>query len=301
MSELSLKEYDPEDLKRIRKIQLDLFHKLLDVCQRYDLKLVTGFGTTLGAVRHKGYIPWDDDMDFLMPRKDYEKLIKVAAKEFKGKYELLEPRLTDDYVMTFAKLSRKDSTFLESSDMHVRYNSGIYIDIFPMDFWPQDEKKRNKVAFKCYLLARLCSVAAYKRPKLPEGMPKWKKRIIYAVCGAVHFLLKISGLTTRKLYKRYRYFASVTSPEDAEYYVTDMTWCWIRKYGKFGKYGMFGLQYKYDDLFETMMMEFEDDKVPVPVEYDKYLTTAYRDYMTLPPVENRHLHYPEILIFPEED
>ncbi len=288
-------EYTEEQLKKIREIELDLYHQLARICKKYDLKFVTGFGTTLGAIRHKGFIPWDDDMDFLMPRKDYEKLIEVAGEELQHPYKLLEPRLTDGYVMSFAKLERDDSTFVEAVDKHFTYHCGIYIDIFPMDYWPKDEKKRDKVAFKCYVLLKLCVLATYARPKFPKNLKGIKKLFSIIGCAMISGILKLFRISTRKLYKKYLKKASSTSREDADGYVTDMTWCWIRN-----KH-MFGLQYKDEDLFTPLYVDFEDDKIPVPEKYDSYLKIAYKDYMKLPPEGSRHSHKPAVLIFPGED
>lgn len=287
--------YTDEILKRLREFELDLYFKLDEVCKKYDLKYVTGFGSTLGAIRHKGFIPWDDDMDFLMPRKDYEKLIEVAPKEFTGKYEFLEPRLKNGYVMSFAKLQRTDSTFIEETDEAVKYHRGIFIDIFPMDYWPQDKKKRDKLAFKCYILLRLCVLATYSKPKLPVGMSPIKKKIAYAGCWCISNFLRIFRITTVKLYKKYLKLAQSTLPEEAEHFVTDLCWCWIRK-----GYGMFGLQYNDKDLFTPLLVPFEDTMIQVPEKYDSYLTIAYKDYMKLPPEEKRHCHAPSKLEFPKQ-
>lgn len=287
-------EYTAEQLKKLREVELDLYHRFSCLCKKHNLTFVTGFGTTLGAIRHKGFIPWDDDMDFLMPRKDYEKLIRVAEKELEPPYELLEPRTTDNYVMAFAKLGRKDSVFLEGVDLHVRYHNGICIDIFPMDYWPQDKKRRDRLAFRCYVLLRLCSLSVYGKPKLPAGMSGPKKSLAYAGCALIHNILKISGLTAPKLYAKYLRLAVSTTPEDAEHYVTDLCWCWPRRDG------MIGLQYIDEGLFTPHMTAFEDTEVPVPAEYDSYLRIAYRDYMTLPPAEKRHSHKPAVLMFPGE-
>ena len=288
-------EYTKEQLTRLREIELELYHRLEEICEKHSLRFVTGFGTTLGAIRHKGFIPWDDDMDFLMPREDYEKLIRIAPGELDEiRYALLEPRTTPGYVMAFAKLSRRDSLFLEAVDEHVTYHNGICVDIFPMDYWPQDKKARDRVAFRCYVLLRLCVLASYGRPKLPAGMTRGKRAAANAGCMCIHGLLKLLRMTTPKLYARYLKLAARTSPEEADHYVTDMCWCWIRKDG------MIGLQYRDEDLFVPLRVPFEDTTVPVPAKYDSYLTIAYRDYMKLPPVEKRHSHKPSVLVFPEE-
>jgi lipopolysaccharide cholinephosphotransferase len=233
-------------------------------------------------------------MDFLMPRKDFEKLVRVASEEFGGKYEFLEPRTTKGYVMAFAKLSRRDSTFIEATDEAVLYHRGIFIDIFPMDYWPQDKKKRDALAFRCYCLLRLCVLATYNKPKLPAGMNGWKKNIAYAGCFCVSMFLKLFRITTAKLYGRYLSLAQSTTPENAEHYVTDLCWCWIRK-----GYGMFGLQYRDSELFTQLEVPFEDITIPVPEYYDSYLKIAYKDYMALPPEDKRHCHAPSVLEFPE--
>ncbi len=288
-------EYTAEQLRKIREIDLELYHRFAEICNKHDLRFVTGFGTTLGAIRHKGFIPWDDDMDFLMPRRDYEKLVRIAPEELTGtRYEFLEPRTTPGYVMSFAKLSRKDTVFLEEVDEHLSYHNGICIDIFPMDYWPQDQKKRNRTAFPCYVLLRLCSLAEYERPKLPRGMSPVRKKIAYAGCFCIHRFLRRFHITTEKLYSRYRKLAASTTPAEAEHYVTDMSWCWIRRDG------MFGLQFKDTDLFTPLYVPFEDTTIPVPAQYDLYLKIAYRDYMKLPPEDKRHCHMPSVLVFPEE-
>lgn len=286
--------YTEEQLQKLHNIELGLYEELARVCKKHNLRFVTGFGTTLGAIRHKGFIPWDDDMDFLMPRADYEKLISIAQNEFGENFRLLEPRTEKNYTMAFAKLIRMDSTFIEETDLHIKYHSGIFIDIFPMDYWPQDKKKRDHVAFRCYVLLRLCSLAAYKKPKLPAGMKPWKRKVSYIGCALIHYGLRLFGLSTQKLYKKYLKYATQTSPEDAEHYVTDMMWCWIRNDG------MFGLQYKDEDLFVPLYVPFEHIELPVPEKYDSYLTIAYKDYMKLPPVESRHCHLPALLEFPED-
>ena len=233
-------------------------------------------------------------MDFLMPRKDFEELVRLAPTELPENLELLEPRTTKGYVMAFAKLSRKDTVFLEKVDEYVKYHNGICVDIFPMDYWPQDKKKRDRVAFRCYCLARLCVLATYTKTKLPPTLTGVKRAALRCGFGLISGFLKLLHITTPKIYKKYRKLAASTTPEDAEHYVTDMCWCWPRRDG------MIGLQYKDEGLFTPLEVPFENTTIPVPADYEVYLKTAYRDYMTLPPEEKRHSHKPSVLKFPED-
>ncbi len=289
-----MEEYTQEQLNRLREIEIGLFHTLEEICRRHNLCFVTGFGTTLGAIRHQGYIPWDDDMDFLMPRPDYEEFIRVAPSELPENVELLEPRVTKDYVMSFAKLSRRDSVFIEPEDGHIRYHNGIFIDIFPMDYWPKEKKKWDRLAFGNYILLRLCALATYRVPKLPNRLSPLKKRLALAGCTFIHGFLKIFRITTPKIYRKYLKRTMSTTREEGDGFVTDMTWCWPRKDG------MIGLKFEDTGLFTQHYVPFEDTQVPVPRDYDAYLKKVYREYMQLPPPEDRHSHKPAVLVFPEE-
>ena len=164
-----------------------------------------------------------------------------------------------------------------------------------MDYWPQDKKKRDRLAFHCYCLLRLCVLATYKKPKLPANLSKSKIKIAYAGCALIHGFFKLFHITTERLYRKYLQLAMSTSREDAENYVTDLCWCWIRKDG------MIGLQYKDEDLFTPISVPFENTNMIVPEKYDLYLKIAYRDYMILPPENKRHIHAPSKLEFPEKE
>ena len=137
-------------MKELWAVQLDLLCELDRVCKKYGLKYILDFGTLLGAIRHKGYIPWDDDLDVSMLREDYDKLMEVGPKEFKHPY-FLQNQITDKYYADcVTKLRRSDTLFINQYHKGVtnRYNQGIFIDIFVFDNVNEVEENALKAISK---------------------------------------------------------------------------------------------------------------------------------------------------------
>ena len=126
-------------MKKVWAVELDLLNELLRVCNKYNIKIFASGGTMLGAVRHKGFIPWDDDIDMGMLRKDYDKLCKIANKEFQYPY-FFQTNYTDPGTLRgHAQLRNSNTTsFLQNEGSEYSFNQGIFIDIFPMDFLLQN-------------------------------------------------------------------------------------------------------------------------------------------------------------------
>lgn len=287
------KEYEPEVLQKLWKVEEGIYLEFARICDKYNLRYFCAYGTALGAIRHKGFIPWDDDMDMGMPREDYEKFLEIAPQELRENFELLEARNTKGYVLPFAKLTRSDTTFVEATDIDRKYHSGIFIDIFPFNAVPEDFEERKKIERKCWFIARLMVLCDYPKPKLPATITGSKKSLVYAVCNIVHFGLKLLGMTPEKLQKKYIKYASKYGKTHKDAYL----------YADFGTYNAeidFG---KSDQFFEESTLlpsknvPFDDIFVKVPNDYDKYLRDSYGDYLVLPPQKDRHSHNPEILDF----
>lgn len=134
-----------EKRKQIWAVELDLFSKFVTVCEKYKLKYYADSGTLLGAVRHKGFIPWDDDMDFVMFRDDYDKLCEVGEKEFSHPYFFQSERTDPGTIRGHVQIRNSLTTGILLSEINEKYkfNQGIFIDIFPMDNLPPAPERKD--------------------------------------------------------------------------------------------------------------------------------------------------------------
>ena len=280
--------YDPQTLKRVQDVILGILKDFKVICAKYDIPYFAFGGTAIGAIRHQGFIPWDDDIDVCMLRKDYERFLEVAPDELGGKYDLLTIENTDGYVLPFAKLSKKGTVFLEATDTNRTYTSGIFLDIFPFDVLAADQGKRAKQIRKTWFWARMCVMRDYGEVKLPDTLTGAKRSLASAAAHVVHGILKLFRISKKSLYRRYLKAARMY--EDVEdTYVTDFSGAEPEK-----------IYFVKSDLFPLREMPFEDTTISMPRDPHPHLTLQFGDYMTLPPEEDRKNHYPAVLKFGDE-
>jgi lipopolysaccharide cholinephosphotransferase len=255
------------ELKKIWKTELDLLSALLDVCKRHNLQCWLDGGSLLGAVRHHGFIPWDDDIDVCMMREDYDKLLQIGPKEFKSPMFLQSAYTDIDYYRGHVQLRNSDTAAIRPSDSYQPFNQGIFVDIFPFDGYEPDDGKR-------------------------KAMIKQKDRILKLLKAKNTAILASGrlGLVFRKIKSRYlvKRYGWTTIYKQAEDVARSMK---IKDSDKVAQMLFSGDQIVFDkDIFnETIWMDFENIKVPVPVGYDKFLRTQYGDnYMT--PIKEGNNH-----------
>ena len=253
------------ETKKIWDIQLKLVQKLLQVCNKHDLKVWADSGTLIGAVRDKGFIPWDDDIDMIMMRDDYNKLISFAD-EFEKPYFLQCAYTDKGYARGHIQLRYQGTTAILPADINKRFDQSIFIDVFVYDAVPKDYHKRTLYARNVEFLRSLAWGALYP----PYPTRHWKKFLANWFAFALKPVCNFYSIFEKYCSKypiedESRLFLSSLSTHNIEKFAISPTW------------------YK-----ETIWVSFEDITIPIPKEYDKVLKAQYGDYMT--PVKAPSLH-----------
>lgn len=245
----------------VKQVELDILSYVDRFCGEHNLKYIINYGTLIGAVRHGGFIPWDDDIDISMPRDDYEMLITKFPKN--GRYKILDYRSNNNYYNNFIKIIDTKTTIVDNRNDKT-YESGLFIDIFPMDRFND-----LKVVDKTYNLESFKLLSFSKHHNIVYG-DSIIKDMIRSTCW--FFLKPVSP----------RYFAGRIEKIIEKYKCQN------------GKYiGLLASKFKekevllFDPFEEIIEMSFEDLRLKAPKEYDKLLRQYYGDYMEFPPVEKQ--------------
>lgn len=271
-------DYDDKILKKLQSLELMILKDFIKICEENNLSYYIYAGSLLGAVRHNGFIPWDDDLDVVMFRDDYEKFKKIFISSNNEKYDLLTNETHEDYFHLLSKLMIKGTLFEEKWVSQVDFHIGINIDIFVLDDLSDDNFKRNYQLKKAFLYNKLLIMSQIKLDDLPF-MPKVATHL-------GHYLLKLFGIKPKWLTKRCLNFLKKYKDENVEC-VFDIS-ATAEEYPQI---------YLKDDFKEVVKIPFEDIEVNAPKGYDHILKSLYGDYMQLPPEEDRYNHITENLDF----
>lgn len=282
-----LRNYTEETLNKLHGIILDALKDFDRVCRKINITYFVGFGTAIGAVRHHGFIPWDDDIDICMLREEYEKLRSVSQTEWgsASKYFLADPRDGVKIHRTlFPCLYVKGTAF--ESEGHLKYlkpDNGekypIHIDIFLFDYFnPAKLKTMIKVTdnYKRLILYSTCRFRVITTDPI-------KKRISCRIKRTIGQLLKLTGYDSRKIYDRYLKYLKKNSGDT------------ITGFELVETYEKHAFVSTYDEMFPVVYIDFEDMKVPLNRNYHDIMTKLYGDYMAIPPVEKRWNGAPAVL------
>lgn len=274
-------EYDNDTLKHLQKVQLMILKDFNDICEKNDLEYYAYGGTALGAIRHNGFIPWDDDVDVFMFREDYEKFLKIMKGLNSEKYELLNMDLQEDYQYMFSKLSLKGTKFRSAWCLKKSFDVGINIDIFVLDYIPSNKFTFMILKNKIKVLKKIAYILEIIQNDYYNSLIK--KIIIYGIKG-IFQILNINNQTYKKIYKKTLHKL---------HYETNKTSSLVYDLGAIS----YDAPLKVNSLKPPKKVKFESIEINVPNDYDNYLKINFGDYMKLPPKDKQINHSPQILDF----
>ena len=256
----------PVQSEQLKRCELEMLKVFVSLCEELGLRYYVVGGTLIGAVRHKGFIPWDDDIDVAMPREDYERFLQ-QAQALMPEYYFLQTFETDpEYPANFAKIRDCRTTFVETSVSKLNINHGVYIDIFPLDYYPEKRWQRAWLEFQRKVLTARISAQFY----LPNEEFHFIKNLVRCASKVFCPSAAVAVRLRERLYTN------------------------VRESGLFCNYsGAWGEKEIMPRAWfaERCQILFEDVEVYAPEAYDKMLRHVYGDYMQLPPPEKRVGHH----------
>lgn len=281
-------EVSDEDLKKIHKLLTDMLEDLSAVCKKHGITWLLTGGSALGAVRHQGFIPWDDDVDINMTRDNFNKFAAVFEEELGGKYVLAKPG-DPQYPWHYPKIFKKGTKFRGINSSNYA-ECGFFIDIFILESTHNNKFLRWIHGLKATFYTGAVSAVRIRKSKDEYLRVTKDNKKAYKT---VKFRLFIGKLLSFKSLESWlkstdKCFSKVKKP-NSRYVVMASG---IRHF--------FGEIYLRDKMCNTKEVAFEDHFFPVPVDCDYYLTVRYGDYMKIPPVEKRMRHAVMELDFGEE-
>lgn len=244
-------------LEEIQQAELNMLKKFDSICKENNIKYVLAGGTCLGAVRHHGFIPWDDDIDVYLWREEYEKLMKLKYSD--DDYEIRNYKYSKGFYFPYAKIVDKNTELYEGG--RIDKNMGIFIDIFPLDYLDTSKDKTfDHPVFHKLLISIIYFVG--------DRLLYQKERSLKFF---VKFLLRLLCFPFKKpiIFFVEKWFARFKDGDSCGVTITNK------------------ILWKSEKLKETVDVEFEDSRFPIFKEYDYYLKIHYGDYMTMPPEEKR--------------
>lgn len=254
-------------LRDAQMIMVDILSEVHRICEKHGIKYYLSDGTLLGAVRHGGFIPWDDDLDISMMREDYDKFLKIAAQELSKDF-FLQTFYTDPYYDVYhipLKIRHNGSIFIEKKEKNKKYHQGIYIDIFPIDKVP-DSKFKHK--FQKFISKSLLTM---KMDISTEDFPSLK-------FWGRSFLQLLGKIMSFKFINKMLHATEKWNKESKSHTYT------------YGHELMWSTEYKEEDLLPLKNISFEGKEFLGPNNPNAILTKLYGDYMKLPPEQERVWH-----------
>lgn len=259
-----MKEIDNiEFVKQLQENQKIILKEIDRVCSKNNLRYCFAFGSCLGAVRHKGFIPWDDDIDIYMPVEDFIKL-EECSRDFSDNFFFQTHKTDKEYGLMIGRVRNSDTALIEKTETDRNINHGIFVDIYPLFNAPESDFSFKKLVF----VSMLYRLMLYAR--VPQNRGKVMKIGSFLLLKCIPESLRKSIIEKfeKKLYdqKESEFLSSLYGDEAS-------------------------VRYPKDWFFPAQKVVFDDIYVPIPCNADGYLKLTYGDYMKLPPLEKQKIHH----------
>lgn len=249
-------------LRNLQLALLDMLKIIDEICKDNDIQYSLACGTALGAIRHQGFIPWDDDLDIMFLREDYERFLYVSEPLLKDRGYTLQKEFTDSWPMSYSKVRKDNTTYFEDYTPKIKdLHQGIFIDLFPID---------NLYNSKLGELTQWI----VKQILVSKGM---KKRGYNTSLLLKRVAMNISFFFPEKMFRK---FVMLKSRQNTRRVHTFLGGAVIKSHNMFPR-----------EIFQNYeLVDFEGAMFPLVKDYDAYLRICFGDYMELPPLENRKMH-----------
>ena len=271
-------------LNKLRKIEIEILDEVVDICERNKLTYVLTAGTLIGAIRHKGFIPWDDDIDIALPRKDFNSLIEICKNELKSDYFLDCPDTNEKYWLPLFKVRRRNTIYEEEFQKDYDKCKGIWIDILPLDNVNSTDSIGLKVQAKIVNeLRHIISLKnGFSKPRKIDSI----KRVVRLM-----YIYPLKLFSIKNLEKFKQKIMRINKNDNSKYIVNLAS-----------KYGCKKQVFLREKYFPVSKIEFEGKLYNAPKDVDYVLATIYgKDYMKLPPKEKQETHNPRRIKFEGEE
>lgn len=277
--------YDPEALKKLQSIELEMLKVVDEFCRAHEVPYFLESGTAIGCARHKGFIPWDDDIDIGIMKEDYPRFVRLFAENPPAGYSIHTHQNTENYPYMFAKVYREGTRFLARESIDAGLESCIYLDVFPHEFVaPQLSSEEAKaIISRAMFWQRMLYLYYTSNPAIP---PNASLRSLKMAASKIGHAFVRTFMNPTKLAKRYDgqiARLSVGGSPQASRFIASVQDGVVVPVG-----AVFPLDRK---------MQFEGEEFPVPHNVDEYLRCLYGDWRQLPPEDKRKTHAPVVLDF----